>query len=70
MNSWKNSKGGGTHIVANGTIIEPNGSKVFVDRYAKEVKYFIVPAKSKKVHAVFIFDNAIYYLLCCPLFDM
>ena len=41
-------KFGGTHIVANGTIIEPDGSKVFVDRYANEVKYFIVPAESKK----------------------
>lgn len=41
-------KFGGTHIIANGTIIEPDGSKVFVDRYTNVVKYFIVPAESKK----------------------
>ena len=60
-------KFGGTHIVANGTIIEPNGSKVFVDRYAKEVKYFIVPAKSKKF-TPYLYLIMPYIIYCVVLF--
>lgn len=41
-------KFGGTHIIANGTIIEPDESTVSVDRYSKYLQYSIITAESKK----------------------